>query len=29
VVLTNLGSAKPDKIAHEVAAIYLSKSGAP
>jgi CubicO group peptidase (beta-lactamase class C family) len=29
VVLTSLGSAKPDKIAHEVAAIYLSKSGAP
>jgi CubicO group peptidase (beta-lactamase class C family) len=29
VVLTNLGSAKPDKIAHAVAAIYLSKSGAP
>ena len=29
VVLTNLGSAKPDKIAHAVAAIYLSKSQAP
>jgi CubicO group peptidase (beta-lactamase class C family) len=29
VVLTNLGSAKPDKIAHAVAAIYFSKSGAP
>ena len=29
VVLTNLGSAKPDRIAHEVAAIYLTKSGAP
>jgi CubicO group peptidase (beta-lactamase class C family) len=29
VVLTNLGSAKPDKIAHAVAATYLSKSQAP
>jgi hypothetical protein len=29
VVLTNLGSAKPERIAHDVAAIYLSKSAAP